>query len=117
VALLPQGILLILNQKECKRSVDSVGEVALAEGFESHVHHLFDAIIEVNANNGSSVQHYGIKWNLHLNLKCTQGVSLKQVTVVGRDRPVIAESDESTQELSWDPGWCRPVVQRKPSLP
>jgi hypothetical protein len=48
-------MLLIPNRKECKRSVSGVGEVALAEGCESHVRHLLDAIIELNAYNVSLV--------------------------------------------------------------
>jgi hypothetical protein len=54
VALLPQGLLLILNLKKCKWSVGGVDEVTLTEGCESHVHHLLDTIIEVIAYDGSS---------------------------------------------------------------
>jgi hypothetical protein len=99
VALLPQGILLILNQKVYKRSAGGVGEVVLAEGYESHVRHLLDAIVEVNAYNGSSVRCCTVGRDLHLNLTRTQAMSLKQATSVGWDQLVVAELDESTQEL------------------
>jgi hypothetical protein len=103
VVLLPQGILLILNRKECKRSAGGVGEVALTEGCESHVHHLLNAIIKVNAYNGYSVRCCRVEQDLHSNLARTQAVSLKRATAVGQDWPVVAELDESTQELSWKP--------------
>jgi hypothetical protein len=52
VALLPQGILLIPNRKECKRIAGSVGKVELTEGCKSHLRHLLDAIVMVNVYNG-----------------------------------------------------------------
>jgi hypothetical protein len=38
-----------------------------------------------------------------MNLVRIQAVGLKWAIAVGGDRPVVAESDESTHELSWEP--------------
>jgi hypothetical protein len=77
--------------------------VALVEGCESHVRHLLDAIIDVNAYNGSSLRCCRVEWDLHLNLTRTQAVSVKRVTAVGWDQPILTELDERAQELSWKP--------------
>jgi hypothetical protein len=103
VVLLPQGLLLIRNRKECKRGVGSVGEVALTERCKSHVHHLFDTIIEVIGDDGSSKWCCSVQRDLHPNVARIQAVSLKWATTVGRDWPIVAESDESAQEPSWEP--------------
>jgi hypothetical protein len=102
MALLPQGLLLILNRKECKWGVSGVGEVALAERCESQVRHLLNAIIEVAIDDGSSEWCCGVERDLHLNLARIQAVSLKWTPVVGRGRPIIAKSDESAPATTWE---------------
>jgi hypothetical protein len=77
--------------------------VVLAERCEGQVRHLLDAIIEVAADDGSSKWCCGVERDLHPNFARIQAVSLKQTTSVGQGRPVVAESDESTPELSWEP--------------
>jgi hypothetical protein len=103
VALLPQGLLLIPNRKECKQAVGGVSEVALAERCESQVCHLLDAIIKVAADDGSSERCCGVEWDLQPNLARIQAVSMKQMTTIGRGRPIVAESYESAPELLWEP--------------
>jgi hypothetical protein len=102
-ALLPLRLHLIMNQAECKWCVGSDGEAALTQWSEIHMHHLFDSVIHLIANDGSSPWYCRVDGYLHANLAHIQTIGLKGMAAVAGDQPVVAESDESAQKLSWEP--------------
>jgi hypothetical protein len=51
-ALLPYGVLLILNREKCDRQCGSSGEAVLAQGGDNDVHHHLNASVGLAADDG-----------------------------------------------------------------
>jgi hypothetical protein len=103
LALLPNGVLLITNQEECKRCVGGDSEAVLTPCSESHMHHLLDRVINIIVEDGTPKQCCGVEWYLHPDLTRTQAVCLNWMAAVSGNRPIVEELDESAQERSWEP--------------
>jgi hypothetical protein len=103
VVLLWQVLLLITNREECKRFVGSNSEAVLKQRGERHMRHLLDGVVYLIADDGSPPRCCGVEGYLHPDLTSAQAMGLIQTAAVGGYRPVVAESDKSTQELSWEP--------------
>jgi hypothetical protein len=103
VVLLWQGLLLIMNREECKWFVGSDSEAVLTQRGESHMRHLLDGVVYLVADDGSPPRCCRVEGYLHPDLTSAQAAGLIQTAAVGGYRPVVAESDKRTQELSWDP--------------
>jgi hypothetical protein len=78
-------------------------DAALTQHSESHVRHPVDSIINIIVDECSPEWCRGVKGYLHPDLTRIKAMGLKGMAVVIGDRPVVAESDESAQELSWEP--------------
>jgi hypothetical protein len=66
--LLPYGVLLILNWEKRDRQCCSSGEVVLAQGGESDVHHHLNAGVGLTADDGPRPQLRGVKGYHHTDL-------------------------------------------------
>jgi hypothetical protein len=75
------------------------------------VRYLLNGVIHLVADDDSLPQCHGVEGYLHPDLTHIQAVGPKGTTTVARDRPVIAKSNESAQEISWEP---RAVLARGP---
>jgi hypothetical protein len=60
-ALLPYGVLLILNREKCDRQCCSSGEVVLAQGGESDVRNHLNAGVRLAADDGSRPPLRGVE--------------------------------------------------------
>jgi hypothetical protein len=67
------------------------------------VRHLLDGIVDLTANDSSLPRCRGVKGYLHPDLTHIQAMGLKGMATVDGDRPVVAKSHQSAQELSWKP--------------
>jgi hypothetical protein len=65
--------------------------------------HLLNCIIHLIASDGSPPWCHRVKGYLHPGLTRIQFVALTGMVVVNWDQPVLVESDESAQDLSWEP--------------
>jgi hypothetical protein len=73
-ALLPYGVLLILNQEKRDRQCGGSGEVVLAQGGESDVRHHLNISIGLAAIDGPQPQLRGDEGYCHANLTHVQAV-------------------------------------------
>jgi hypothetical protein len=103
LALSPLGVLLIKDREERYRRVSGGGEAMLTKCGEGDVHHLHNGIVNLVPDDGSFQWCCGVKGYIHPDLAHIQAMGLKGMIAVVGDRPVVAELDESAQELSWKP--------------
>jgi hypothetical protein len=73
-ALLPYGVLLIPNQEKRDRHCYNSGEVVLAQGGESDVHHHLNAGVGLAAIDGPRPWLHGFKWYRDANLALVHAV-------------------------------------------
>jgi hypothetical protein len=93
-ALLPYGVLLILNQEKHDRQCCSNGEAVLAQGRKSDVHHHLNASIGLAADDGPQPQLCGVKGYHHANLALVHAVGRGQSAMIDQRIPVVAKMDE-----------------------
>jgi hypothetical protein len=60
--------------------------------------HLFDGIVQVTFDDGSGAWCHRVDGYLYPNLTIVQVVGLKRVATVDGNRPIVAESNECTQQ-------------------
>jgi hypothetical protein len=92
--LLPYGVPMIPNREKRDRQCYSSGEVVLAQGGESDVHHQLNAGVKLAANDGPRPQLHGVKGYRHADLALVHAVGRGQSTMVDRSIPVVAKMDE-----------------------
>jgi hypothetical protein len=63
--------------------------------------HLLDGIINIASNDGSCPSFHGVDGYLHLNLTIILAMGLKWMAAVHGDWPIVAKSNECTQQHSW----------------
>jgi hypothetical protein len=68
MALLPNGVLLILNQEKHDRQCRCSYEAVLAQGGEGDVRHHLNAGVRLAGNDGPRPWVRGVKWYCHTNL-------------------------------------------------
>jgi hypothetical protein len=73
--------------------------------------HVLDNVVHPIVDDGSPPWCHGVEGYLHPDLTHIQAMRLKATAAVAADRPIVVESDESAQELSWEP---RAVSARGP---
>jgi hypothetical protein len=93
-ALLPYGVLLILNHEKRDRQCCSSGEAVLAQGGESNVRHHLDAGVGLTTDDGPRPWLCGVKGCRHADLAPVQAVGYGQSATVDRSIPVVAKMDE-----------------------
>jgi hypothetical protein len=92
--LLPYRVLLILNREKCDRQCCSSGEVVLAQGGESDVHHQLNVGVGLTADDGPRARLRGVKGYCHADLALVCAMGRGQMAMVGWSVPVIAKMDE-----------------------
>jgi hypothetical protein len=73
-ALLPYGVLLILNREKCDRQCCCSGEAVLAQGGEGDVHHHLNIGVRLAADDGPRPWLHGVEGYRHSNLTHVQAV-------------------------------------------
>jgi hypothetical protein len=91
-ALLPYGVLLILNQDKRDRQCCCSGEAVLAQGGEGDVRH-----------DGPRPRLCGVKGYRHANLTPIQAMGHGQSAMVDRSIPIVAKTEEYVIQHSQDP--------------
>jgi hypothetical protein len=91
-ALLPYGVLLILNREKCDRQCCCSGEAVLAQGGEGDVRH-----------DGPRPRLCGVKGYRHANLTPIQAMGHGQSATVDQSVPVVAKTEEYVIKHSQDP--------------
>jgi hypothetical protein len=82
MALLPYGVLLILNREKRDRQRCYSGEAVLSQGGEGDVCHHLDAGVRLAANDGPRPRLCGVEGHHHANLALVQVMGLGQLTTV-----------------------------------
>jgi hypothetical protein len=93
-ALLPYGVLLILNWEKCNRQCCSSGEAVLTQGGESDVRHHLNAGVGLTANDEPRPWLRGVEGYHHTNHTPVQAVGRGQSAMVDQSVPVVALMDE-----------------------
>jgi hypothetical protein len=93
-ALLPHGVLLIMNQEEHSRHLGGGGEVALTQGGEDDECRLLDGVVELTVDNGTHPWVHEVKGYHQANLPHVQAMGCRQAAAVERVVPVVAETKE-----------------------
>jgi hypothetical protein len=93
-ALLPYGVLQILNQEKRDRQCCCSGKAVLAQGGEGDVHRHLDAGVGLVVDDGPRPQHRGVKGYRHANLAPFQAMGLGQSAAVDWCIPIVAETEE-----------------------
>jgi hypothetical protein len=92
--LLPYGVLLILNRKKLNRQCCGSGEVVLAQGDESDVHHQLNAGVGLAADDGPRPRLRGVEGYRHADLTLVHDVGQGQSATVDRNIPIVTKTDE-----------------------
>jgi hypothetical protein len=92
--LLPYGVLLIPNREKRDRQCCNSGEVVLAQGGESDVHHQLNAGVGLIADDGPRPRLHGVEGYHHADLAPVHAVGRGQLAMVDRSVPVVAKADE-----------------------
>jgi hypothetical protein len=92
--LLPYGVLLILNRKKRNKQCCGSGEVVLAQGGESDVHHHLNTGVRLAADDGPRPWLRGVKGYRHADLALVHALGRGQSATVDWSIPVIAKMDE-----------------------
>jgi hypothetical protein len=93
-ALLPYGVLLILNQEKRDRQCCCSDEAVLAQGGESDVRYHLNASVRLAVDDRPRSQLRGVEGYHHANLALVQSVGHGQPATVDRSIPVVAKTDE-----------------------
>jgi hypothetical protein len=93
-ALLPYGVLLILNREKCDRQCCCSGEVVLAQGCEGDVRHHLNAGVRLTADDKPRPRLRGVEEYHHANLAPVQAVGHGQSATVDPSVPVVVKTDE-----------------------
>jgi hypothetical protein len=93
-ALLPYGVLLILNQEKRYRQCCSSSETFLAQGGESDVRHHLNAGVGLTADDGPRPRLHGVKGYRHADFAPVQAMGHGQPAMVDRSVLVVAKTDE-----------------------
>jgi hypothetical protein len=102
-AMLPYGVLLILNQEKRNRQCCCSGEAVLTQGGEGDVHHPLNASVGLATNDGPRPRIHGVEGYRHANLTPIQAVGLAQSATVDRSVPVVAKTDKCIIQNSREP--------------
>jgi hypothetical protein len=97
----PLRLLLIVYWEERDRHVGGVDEASLTKCGEGKVRHLLDGVINLVPDNGSLPWRRGFDGYLHPDLTNIQVMDLKGTAAADCNWPIVAESNDSAQELSW----------------
>jgi hypothetical protein len=93
-ALLPYGVLLILNWEKHDRQCCSSGEVVLSQRGESDVRHQLNAGVRLAADDGPRPRLRGVEGYHHADLALIHAVGRGQSATVDRRVPVVAKTNE-----------------------
>jgi hypothetical protein len=93
-ALLPYGVLLILNQEKCDRQSCCSGEVVLAQGGVGDVRHPLNASVCLAVDDGPRPWLRGVEGYHHADLAAVQAMGRGQSAMVDWSVPVVAKTDE-----------------------
>jgi hypothetical protein len=102
-ALLPLGILLVVDRNKRGRHVDGGGEAVLTQRSEDHVCHLLDGVVNLSTGDDSRSRHHGVEGYLHPNLTHIQAMGLKGAAMIEGDRLIVVEAEECIPTRSWKP--------------
>jgi hypothetical protein len=93
-ALLPYGVLLILNREKRDRQCCCSCEAVLTQGGEGDVRHHLNAGVGLAADDGPRPWLHGVKGYHHANLAHVQVMDPGQSATLDRIVPVVAKTDE-----------------------
>jgi hypothetical protein len=93
-ALLPYGVLLILNRENHDRQYCSSGEAVLPQGGESDVRHRLNAGLGLTTDDRPQLWLRGVKGYHHADLTPVQVVDHGQSATVDWSVPIVARMDE-----------------------
>jgi hypothetical protein len=93
-ALLPYGVLLILNWGKLDRQYCSSGEAVLAQEGDNDVCHHLNAGVGLAADDRPRPPLRGVKGYRHADHAPIQAIGPRQSATVDRSVPVIAKMDE-----------------------
>jgi hypothetical protein len=102
-ALLPYGVLLILNREKRDRQCCSSGEAVLAQGGESHVHHQLNAGVGLAVDDGPRPRLRGVEEYRHADVALVDAMDRGQSAMVDWSVPVIAKMDDCVVYHSQEP--------------
>jgi hypothetical protein len=92
--LLPNGVLLIPDQKERDRQCSGSGEVVLTQRGEGDVRHHLNAGVGLAVDDGPRLWPHGVEGYRHTNLAHVQVVDPGQSAAIDWSVPVVVKTDE-----------------------
>jgi hypothetical protein len=102
-ALLPHGVLLIMNKEKRDRHLSCSDEVAVTQGGEGDVCHLLDGGVKLAVDDDPYPWVHGVEGYRHVDLAHVQAMGLRQTTTIEGNIPVVAETDECFPKHSREP--------------
>jgi hypothetical protein len=93
-ALLPHGVLLILNREKRDKQCCYSGNAVLAQGGEGNVRHPLNAGVRLATDDGPRPWFSGVEGYCHADLTRVQAMGHRQPATVDRSIPVIAKMEE-----------------------
>jgi hypothetical protein len=93
-ALMPHGVSLIVNRKECDWHRGGVSKVTPTQRNEGDLCRLLDSVVKLNADDGCHPWIYRVERDGHTNLALLHAMSHAHASTVDRNIPIVSEVEE-----------------------